>query len=269
MSESEREYRLVIFSDDADPHLVRDLLAEELDLHGTDAMRLAAHAPGVIPHELDADKTRILVDRFTQAGIDAEGWLVDQLPDLSGPREIHKAQCLAGGLQTIGLRTEPEHWLPWSMIELVSVGVVPQAPTQRRIEPSAWLSATGRGLRPVAMGMRLPRAHPIQVHRPSLAELWIVRRRPVHALRVQQEQMNYEYLSARLQSSTAANFRLLVEDILRTTGHAAATPATQSYLVHERPGRHFFTSSQQLMEYTTWQLLLRWRSQQLDAAEEQ
>ena len=265
MAEPQTGYRLVIHSEGVDPHLIRDLLAEELDMHGTDAMRLAAHAPGVIPHELSLDKVRILVERLTQAGLDAEGWLADQLPDLSGPREVHRLQCLAGGLQTVGLRNEPEHWVPWSQIELISVGMVPQVPKQRRVESPGWSRVSGAAAAtafgPIASAFRPRVSKTIKVQQPSVVELWIVRNRPVQALRIHQEQMNYEYLADRLQSSSAANFRLFLEDLLRSAPQASITPATHSFLVYERPGRHHFSSSQQLMEYTTWQLLIRWRSQ--------
>lgn len=265
VSESAPEHRLVVYQEGVDPHLIRDILAAELALHATDAMRLAAHAPGVIPVALTARQSAALAQRLTEAAVDAEDWLAERLPDLSQPRDVYRVRCRPQGLEVTDRHSSPEHWLPWEQVELISVGVVPQGVASRQVNTPTWLAAATTGIRVLGLSARAPRSRSIKVARPPAPELWIVRERPVLALRLQPYRMNFDYLGERLQSNTAANFRLLIEDVLRPTPGATITPATHSFLTYDRPGHHFFSSAQELMEYTTWQLLLRWRSRRREA----
>ncbi len=253
-------HRLVVYPEDANPQLVRDALTVELGLHPTDAMRLAAHVPGVIPVPLSEPSARSLVLMLEHAGIDAEAWRADELPDLSEPRDVHRVQLTPQGLEAIGPRGEPAHWLPWPQVELVSVGLVRQGPKQRVVTTPSWIRVAAAVVRPRTLLEPSRRAGKVKTARAPLAELWLVRDRPIQALRCRQDCMSYDYLADRLQTSSTANFRLLVEDLLRYSANASRTPATESFLVFDRPGRHFFASAQDLMEYTTWQMLLRWRA---------
>jgi hypothetical protein len=260
VDQSSRDWHVIVFADNFDRQLLRALVGEHLDMERADATRLAAHAPGVLARPLTNTQADRLVEALTNVGIVAEAWPVDRIPDLSEPRTMHKLICRVDGLEAFGLRGEPSHWLPWEHVELLSLGVLPRGSRDLSLSAPAWVTAAAAVVRPLLLGG--PRSRPRRVRRrePVAPELWIIRARPLLVLRVQQDRMSYEYLGDRLQPSSGANFRVFLDDLVRSVPGAGLTPALQSFLNYDRPGHYFFSSAQQLMEYTTWQLLLRWRA---------
>lgn len=258
---SKRAHRLVIYQNRLDPHIFREILADALKLHPTEAMRLVSHTPGVIPFALTRLRARRVAKTLASVGVEVGVWPVQRLPNLSQPCLVHKMDCRADGLATVGLRGEPLHWVPWDLIELVSVGAFAGESKELTLFGPTWLSASAGALRSLVAGYHRSGTHVPKVVRTSRPELWIVRRRPVQAIRILHDRANYEYLGDRRAPSARANFRLLIDDVLRLAPHATRTPATQSFLVYDRPGQHCFGSAQQFMEYTAWQLVVRWREQ--------
>ena len=117
-----RMYRLVVFEEIDDPQAVRDLFCRVTGLHPTDAMQWIARAPGTWPRPLPRTRSAPCSTACTTSGVAAEAWRVDQFPDLSPPRDVHAAACLAEGFRVKGLRGEPTHWVPWEKIELIAPG---------------------------------------------------------------------------------------------------------------------------------------------------
>jgi hypothetical protein len=259
------DYRLIIFEHRLDPHIFRDILADKLSLHLTDAMRLVSHAPGVIPFAVSRADGRRVGAKLASVGVSVGVWPVSELPDLSGPRIVHKLEFRPDGFETFGLRGEPYHWVPWELVELLSVGEFPHEGREHALTGPTWLSPSVGAVRAVVLGYRRSGTQARKQSESSMPELWIVRRRPVQAIRVQQDRMNYECLADQREPSTRANFRRLIEAVIERSLQATTTPATRSYLAYDRPGEHFFSSAQDFMEYTTWQLLLRWRDRPPDA----
>ena len=95
-------YRLVVFDAIDDPQGVRDLVCRVTGAHPTDAMRWIARAPGIWPNPLPEAQARAVLDGLYDFGVAAEAWRADQFPDLSRPRTIHKAACLAEGFRARG-----------------------------------------------------------------------------------------------------------------------------------------------------------------------
>src|SRR4051794_37952156 len=93
------DYRLVVFAEPDDPQEVRDLICGVTGIHPTDAMQWVGRSPGIWPQPLAEGEARELLDGLYDLGVPAEAWRVDRLPDLSTPRTIHKAACLADGLR--------------------------------------------------------------------------------------------------------------------------------------------------------------------------
>ncbi len=259
MNNSSRGWRVVVFTEKFDRQVVRALVGEHLDMERADTTRLAAHAPGVLPRPLTRGQADRLAEALANVGIDAEAWPVDRIPNLSEPRTIHKVICRADGLEAFGLRGEPSHWLPWEQVELLSLGVLPRGSKELSLAAPVWITAAAAVVRPLLLGGPRSRPHRVKRREPVAPELWIIRSRPLLTLRVQQDRMSYEYLGDRLQPSTRANFRVLLDDLVRSVPNAGLTPALQSFLNYDRPGQYYFSSGQHLMEYTTWQLLLHWR----------
>lgn len=263
-------YRLVVFAEIDDPHAVRDLFAKVAGVHPTDAMQWVARVPGVWPQALPEDQTRALLDGLYELGVPAEAWRADQFPEISPPRTIHKAACLAEGFRVQGLHGEPTHWAPWSKIELISAGRIAAEDEYRHAGAPVWPSAVVTGLR--ALTLRKPepfdRSNRAQrIPRDPVGEVIIIRRDPRVAFRVVENQMNYAYLGDRLSHSAAENFPVFLADLCARAGDAYLTEPTRALLERRDPGEYTFESSQALMDYSTHRLLWSWYRRDRDAAD--
>lgn len=254
-------YRLVVFEEVDELPEVRDLVCRVTQTHPTDAIQGIARLPGVWPHPLPEDQVRALLDGLYDLKVAAEAWRVDQFPDLSPPRTLHVAVCLPEGFRVGGLRGEPTHWAPWEKIELVSAGRIETEDEFRNVHPPSWTSALTR--RPG----RLPpcRARAQRIPRDPVGEVIIVRRDPLIAFRIVENQMNYAYLDERLNPSAAENFPLLVSDLVARANDAYITPATYAFLERRKPSEHSFPSSQALLDYSIHRLLWGWYCRDRDA----
>ena len=95
----------------------------------------------------------------------------------------------------------------------------------------------------------------------------IVRRDPLIAFRVVENQMNYAYLGRRLSQSAAENFPVFVADLCARADAAYITATTRSLLDRRDPGDYEFPSSQALLDYATHRLLWSWYRRDRDAQE--
>ncbi|MDR3638121.1 MAG: hypothetical protein P4L84_30225 [Isosphaeraceae bacterium] len=254
-------YRLVVFSEIDDPHAARELFVRVAGVHPTDALQWVARVPGVWPQTLPQDQTRDLLDGLYELGIPAEAWRVDQFPEISPARTIHKAACLDEGFRVQGLRGEPTHWVPWSKVELISAGRIAVDDEFRSVSPPSWPSAVVTGLRALALRKPEPmdrRNRAQRIPRDPIGEVVIVRRDPRVAFRVVENQMNYAYLGDRLSHSSAENFPIFLADLCARAGDAYLTEPTRALLAGADPNEYTFESSQALLDYTTHRLLWSW-----------
>ncbi|MFO0958325.1 MAG: hypothetical protein U0800_13000 [Isosphaeraceae bacterium] len=248
-------YRLVIFHAPDDPRAVRELLCAVTGDHPTDAAQWVARAPGIWARPLAEGEVRELLDGLYKLGVAAEARRIDTLPNLSPPRTIHEAACLPEGLRITGLRGEPIHWIPWDKVELIHVGQIEQDDEAREADWSSNLMDGLRALshRPGRIGPRTGRT--VKEPRPPVGEAQVVRGEPRLAFRIAENSMNYGYLKGRLQPTAAANFRLLVNDLVELAADAYLTPATDDFL-DGKP--RLFESPQEMLGDTTLQLLWSW-----------
>ncbi|HEX8198896.1 MAG TPA: hypothetical protein VF590_00275 [Isosphaeraceae bacterium] len=267
MAAAKNDYRLVIFTEPADPHAVRDLLCRVTGIHPTDAMQWVARTPGIWPRPLAEDQTRALLDGLYELGVPAEAWRADLLPNLSPPRTIHDAACLPGGLRITGLRGEPIHWVPWEKVDLVSAGRIVAEDEYRDVAPPGWASAVATGLNALLHRRPPPprRSRAQRIPRDALGEVLVVRRDPRIAFRIVEDKMNYAALGDRLRPSARENFPLLLADLCAGATGAYLTPPTRALLEGGDPGDSEFPSSQALLEYSTHRLLWSWYRRDRDA----
>jgi hypothetical protein len=262
-------YRLVVFDAIDDPRGVRDLVCRMTGAHPTDAMRWIARAPGTWPKPLPEAQARAVLDGLYDFGIAAEAWRADQFPDLSRPRIIHKASCLPAGFRAQGLHGEATHWAPWDKIDLISAGRVDAEDEFRSVSPMSWPSAVVAGLRALTFrhpaGFAARHARVQRVPRDPVGEVLIVRRDPLIAFRVVENQMNYSYLGNRLTPSAAGNFPVFLADLCARADRAFLTDPTRALLGHDEPGDVIFPSSQALWDYSTHRLLWSWYRHDRDA----
>jgi type II secretory ATPase GspE/PulE/Tfp pilus assembly ATPase PilB-like protein len=242
-------FRVVVFAAPDDPLVLRDLLVHRLNMHPTDAQVHARAVPGILPDRLTREAAEQFAAAVNEAGLHAEAVRQSDIPDFEHAEAVHHARCLEEGFEVIEVHGEEESIVPWSRIELVSVGQVPQEEDRHFISTDEITASR--------------RAAPTDCFVTQLAgpELWVVRRDPLKAYRVDHQRMNYEYLGAAMTSSATRNFRLFVEDLVRRIPSAYVTPATRTFLEHG-PTRHYeFDSTDQLRGYTVFHLLIRLRAE--------
>jgi hypothetical protein len=263
------QYRLVIFDEVDEPEPVRDLVARVTGTHPTDAMQWIAKAPGVWPRPLPEKETRELLDGLYELGVAAEAWRTDRFPELTPPRNVHRAACLKEGFRVQGLRGEPTHWVPWDNFDLISVGRIAAEDEFRTLAPPrGWPSAVLTGLRALKfrrLGLAARRARAQRTSRDPVGEVILVRREPLIAFRVVENQMNYSYLGDRLSPSAAENFPVFVAELRGRANQAELTPATRAFLEKRDPSKYEFPDSQTLLDYTTLRLLWSWYRRDRDA----
>lgn len=262
-------YRLVIFDAIDDPQELRDMIRDVTGMHPTDVVQWLVRAPGVWPQPLDEPTVRRLLDGLFEHKVAAEAWRTDQFPDLTPPRTIHRAACLAEGLRIEGLRGEPTHWVPWDRIEMLCAGKITAEDEFRDVRGPRWPSSIVAGIR--ALALRKPKpisraSRATRIPRDPTGEVLIVRRDPRIAFRVVEGQMNYSYLGDRLKSSAAENFPIFLADLAARAENAYLTPSTQALLQRGDPAAYQFSSSQALLDYATHRLLWSWYRRDGDAS---
>jgi hypothetical protein len=268
MAATPPRYRLVIFDAIEEPQEVRDLVCRATGMHPTDATQWLARAPGTWPQLLEEAEVRKLLDGLYECRVAAEAWRVDQFPDLSPARTVHRAACMAEGFRIEGLRGEPTHWMPWDRIELICAGRIGVEDEYRQVQPRRWPSTVVAGLRALAFMKPQPssrRARAMRIPRDPVGEVLIVRRDPRIAFRIVESQMNYAYLGRRRSHSAAENFPVFLADLCARAEAAYITPSTRSLLKRQDPGEHEFANSQALLDYATHRLLWSWYRRDRDA----
>lgn len=242
----ERGFRVVVFAAPDEPSDLGDVLARVLGLHPTDAIIHAHSVPGVLPDSLPEDLARRLADEITATGIQASAVSAGEVPSLDEAEVVHHARCGAHGLDIVGLRGESELVVPWTSVDLISVGQIPQE-VARHVSPSE-MTTVRSGRRTGPSTFEAPLA-------PG-PEAWIVATNPSRIFRVDHKRMNYEYLADRKTDSATTNFRLFLEDLVARAGHAYRTPATRVFLQHGSVADYSFDSAEALQRSTVLHLLL-------------
>jgi len=246
MSNESTRHRVVIFAAPDDPYALRDVLVEVLGLHPTEAQIRAHDVPGVLPERLSRDEALRVVAAVEQLGVSAASLPDDEVPEFEHAEIVHHARCLDAGLEIVELHGEPECVIPWSDVELVSVGRVPLDSDHRYLPEQDPVMGSGRRTGHKTMNIAAV----------SGPEMWLIRRHPMRGFRINHKQMNYEYLGNRMTDSASKNFLLFVSDLLERAPDAYRTPATRAFCEHGLLGHYDFRSSEQLRLYTVFHLLL-------------
>jgi hypothetical protein len=242
-------YRVVIYAAPDDACTLRDLLVARLNMHPTDAMIQAQRAPGILPAPLTQDVAQQIAAVVNDSGLHAEAVPEREIPAFEHAEAVHHARCVDNGFEIIELHGQAEVTVPWSEIELISVGQVPQEEDRHFVTHELITAASST----------MP-TECVVTHLPGL-ELWLIRREPQQAFRIDHTRMNYEYLGPEKNDSATHNFRLLLEELLRRAPRAYVTPATRSFVEHGPLSKWQFESSDDLREYTAFHLLIRLRTE--------
>lgn len=238
-------YRVVVFARPDDPVELADVLHRMLGVHPTDALVHARTAPGVLPETLAGAQAEVLVAEIAQIGLSAQALPASEVPELEDAIVVHRADCGAAGLDVHGLHDGEHFIIPWSDIDLIAIGQVPQELSRHYV--------TGE-MTTLSAARRTSKA-PINLPLPPGPAAWILCRERV--LRIDHKRMNYEYLGKRKTFSATANFRLFVDDIIARAPQAYLTPSTRDFLERGSVSDYSFDSAEKLKHDAILHLIIR------------
>lgn len=239
------EYRIAAFSVPGDMESLEQILTELPELDRLTAQQTARSLPGIIPGRCSRELAEGVAERLAEAGLKAIAVPASEIPDLFHVQRPHRIRISDEILETTDSRGQTQVW-SWQDVAVISVGVVPStAPSGFRAVP---LVASGSSHRSWNSSIKVnPR------HRP---EVWVVLRNGQPAICIASDEVNYEYLGDRIAPSSAANFRLLVEDLIQHSATAWLTPSTIAFMEHH-PTSHFdFRTCDDFRRYIELQFVL-------------
>ncbi|MFG0331999.1 MAG: hypothetical protein ACF8TS_01430 [Maioricimonas sp. JB049] len=243
-------YRVAVFAPADDPAELRDVLIRVLRLNAVDARIHVRAVPGLLPDRMSQAKASELVEAIGQTGLTAEVIREDDLPVLNEDRQVHHLRLVDAGLQIVGLSGDVETTVPWHQPGLLSIGYVPLDEPEHR-----FITDTTAVIHSAPAGM----SHRSLDFVRSGPKAWIVYGDSEQGFCIDHEEMNYEYLGDRMSTSATANFRVMVDDLRARTPDLYLTPAARAYIEHGFRRHYEFDSSEELRQYTMFQLLLRRR----------
>jgi hypothetical protein len=243
------KFRVVVYAAPDDTEELADVIAEVLKFHPTDALIRARTVPGPLIDELTRETAERLAGEISKIGVRAEAVPAADVPEFKNIVVVHHARCPETGLEVLGLNAEEQMLVPWSDIDLISVGQVPQETARHYVTGEMTAISAARRTSPGPKDMLLTPG-------PSA---WFVCRNPDRELRIDHKRMNYEYLGKRKTFSATANFRLFLDDVIARARQAYLTPSTRDYLEHGSVSDYSFGSPEVLKQDAILHLLIRRR----------
>lgn len=242
------DFRIVVFSVPDDPGPLAQALVTLPHMDMATA-RLQTHLlPGIIPHSCNQNTAVGVAEEIERCGGKATVVPAGDVPDLTHARPTHHVRPTDRTLEAIDTSDRLQS-CPWSAISVISVGILPSSAPPGFHSPSA-LSA-GSSHRSWNSGVRIA-----SKRRP---EAYVVLSDGQPALNMASDEMNYEYLGERLGTSSSANFKLLIQDVISRAPAAWVTPSTLAFLEHTPVPRSDFRSHEEFRRYTEFQALLSHR----------
>ena len=242
------DFRIVVFSVPEDPGpLAQALMAlPHMDMA---TAKLQTHLlPGIIPHSFSQGIAAGVAEEIERYGGKAAAVPCGDVPDLTHAHSTHHVRPTDYSLEALDTSDKLES-CPWSAISVISVGVLPSSAPSRFRSPSALSS--GSSHRSWNEGVKIA-----SKRRP---EAFIVLSDGQPALNMASDEMNYEYLGGRLSTSSSANFKLLIQDVVSRAKGAWITPSTLAFLEHTPLPRSEFRSHEDFRRYTEFQTLFSHR----------
>lgn len=251
-------FRIVVFSvpDDLESLAQTLMTLPQMDIA---TARLQTHLlPGIIPHSYDQNTAVGVAEGIERCGGKATAVPAEDVPDLTHAHPTHHVRLTDHSLEAMDTSDKLQS-CPWSAISVISVGILPSSAPPRFHSPSA-LSG-GSAHRSWNSGTRIA-----SKRRP---EAFLVLTDGQPALTMASDEMNYEYLGDRLSTSSSANFKLLIQDMISRATRAWITPSTLAFLEHTPVPRSEFRSHEEFRRYTEFQALLSHRQMKQTVSEQE
>lgn len=237
--------RLAVFARMTDPHVLAEMLCTVLGERPLDAIIVARHTPGILPNTMTAAQADRLVELLRGLGVHAARVAGQDLPDMVQPTVIHHARCREVGWELVDLYGTPMEVVPWSQVTVIAVGAVPGDVVHRYAE---------QGRPSILSAAPMPETGSVNRADTAAYELWVLRRSPTTAYRIDHRRFNYEALGGAKTESATANFEHMVKTLVEHATAARRTPSTHAFLAHDLRSKYDFASSGDLQQ----QALLHW-----------
>lgn len=234
--------RIAVFAKPDDIQVLARVLAEELAMHPTDAMHEARSAPSLLTPRLTSANARRVALAIEQLGLRSEAVPLQELAAFEDLRAVHHVACRLSGLEILDLQGLPTELIPWSDLEVLSIGETP-AEAAHHINSGIAALSTARHLQDLTTDIAT-----------FTPELWVVCNHPERVYRLDASRLNFETLAERKTNSKQTNLRLLLQDIVRCAPQAHLTPAAREFFDRDKLTR--FDSPEQLQNITQLNLLI-------------
>lgn len=247
-SEEPAELRIAVFSVPDDPEPLELAMMALPDMDRATAKFQSRLLPGIIPYSYAQQPAMSVTNAIQELGLNAAAIPVSEIPDLMHVHQTHHVRLTDDGLNATD--TSDNFYLhPWNTISVISVGTVPSSAPSRFHAPPALSSGSSHRLwNEGARTSAKPRP-----------EVYVILSNDQPGLLLASDEMNYEYLGDRLSTSSGANFRLMVVDLIGRAKDAWVTPSTLAFLEHSRIPKNEFRSREEFRRYTEFQCLLSQR----------
>ncbi|MEW4489640.1 hypothetical protein AB1L42_16275 [Thalassoglobus sp. JC818] len=236
--ESANHYLVIVQSLPKDRLPLHEILVENLKMHPTDALKKIHDLPGIVAVDLEQGTALKVARDFLSAGCRVTVASDETLPDLEHSPKLHHVRCHPDGFELVGLDGSKFAVLPWTSFAFLSVGMIPFSYNENPADRFTTASSPGPSST-TKRASSLPKAR----------ELWITTHHPDRCFRIEEQEMNYEYLGERKSSSATTNFELLVRDIVKFAPHIALSSSARAYLNHNSILEYSFDSAE---EYRRW-----------------
>lgn len=242
------DFRIVVFSVPDDLESLAQILMKLPHMDMATAKLQTHLLPGIIPHSFSQGIAVGVAEEIERSGGKSTAVPVGDVPDLTHAHPTHHVRPTDQVLETLDTSDKLLSF-PWSAVAVISVGVLPSSAPSRFRAPSALSS--GSSHRSWNEGVKIA-----SKRRP---EAFVVLSDGQPALIMASDEMNYEYLGERLSTSSSANFKLLIQDVINRATGAWITPSTLAFLEHTPVPRSEFRSHEDFRRYTEFQTLFSHR----------
>ena len=250
------EFRIVVFDvpDDLESLELAMMQLPEMDRA---TARFQSHMlPGIITYSYDENTAIAFVNSIGGLGVKAAVVPACEVPDLMHAHSTHHIRLTADFLEAMDSSDKMQSY-DLSKISVISVGILPSTAPSRFRSPSAL--ASGSTHRTWNEGIKIPAKR-----RP---EAFVVLSDGQSALNMASDELNYECLGERLATTSSANFKLLMQDLVNAATEAWVTPSTLAFLEHTPVPQSEFRSHEDFRRYTEFQTLLGRRHAQQPQSE--
>ena len=239
-------FHVVVLTAVPDPEQLADRLMVLPGMDRATAKMQSRLMPGIIPYAYEQQVAMGMASDIKELGANAFAVAATDLPNLIHAHQTHHVKIHSAALEAIDT-SDKSQMCRWDQISVISVGVLASdSPSRFRAAPTI---ANGSSHKIWNEGKKIggkPRP-----------EALLILSDGQPAISMASDEMNYEDLGDRITTASAANFRLLLQQIVTHATSAWLTPSTLAFLEQASAVRMDFRSRDDFRRYTEFQAVAR------------